>query len=225
MSSAGPPEWRDLLARVTSASLTDAVKKKHGASHRAHVIDLVTPTPDRVLFGQAVTMAFVPKRADVHDTAGANNYARMFYEAVGGNGAGKVLVMTSHGRTAETLAGGTKVSRLQSNGLAGLLADGRLRDFHEIREYDFITYCRGETVIGGGVMVPHAVNVPVVFDAVTIMPGDSVYADRAGLVIIPETDVVEILRSAAAIEADDAELIRQVSKEDPAEVRLHGARK
>jgi hypothetical protein len=39
------------VAAVTSASLSDALGKLCG--HRSHVLGLVSPTPDRVLFGQA----------------------------------------------------------------------------------------------------------------------------------------------------------------------------
>src|SRR5918994_4090298 len=47
-------------------------------------------------------------------------------------------------------AGGTKLLRLQENRCAGVLTDGRLRDFDELACYDFAAYCSGEATRWGG---------------------------------------------------------------------------
>ena len=47
-------------------------------------------------------------------------------------------------------AGGTKLSRVENHRLAGILADGRLRDFAELELYHLAIYCRGETTRWGG---------------------------------------------------------------------------
>jgi hypothetical protein len=52
----GPSSVSD-LARISGFSL-DAVGRLH--RHRCHVLDLVTPTPGRVLFGPAVTISYFP---------------------------------------------------------------------------------------------------------------------------------------------------------------------
>src|SRR3546814_2596319 len=76
--------------------------------------------------------------------------------------AGKVLVLSSGGYPDASLGGGTKLSRLEHQGLAGVLADGRLRDFDELREHPFSTWCRGEaTRWGGDTVMPFAANVAV----------------------------------------------------------------
>ena len=56
--------------------------------HRAHILDLVTPTPGRVLFGRAATISYVPVRTDVQDEK-RHNFARLFYESVGDDAAGR----------------------------------------------------------------------------------------------------------------------------------------
>ncbi len=43
--------------------------------------------------------------------------------------------------------GGTKLLRLQENGCAGVLTDGRLRDFDELARYEFAAYCSGEATM------------------------------------------------------------------------------
>jgi 4-hydroxy-4-methyl-2-oxoglutarate aldolase len=99
--------------------------------HRCHILDLVSPTPGRVLFGPAVTISYFPSCSAGVDPA-QYNLAALFHEAVGDTPAGKVLVLASNGYPDVSMAGGTKLFRLQEHRLAGVLTDGRLRDFDEL---------------------------------------------------------------------------------------------
>ena len=210
-----------LVDRVSAASLTDAMRRRY--NHRAHILGLVTPTPGRILFGPVVTISYVPVRQDLMDEA-KHNFARLFYEAVGAEPAGKVLVMSSNGQSAISLGGGTKLSRLQNHRLAGLLCDARLRDFQELQRYDFATYCKGETSRwGGDVLMPFAANVPVVLNEVTVFPGDHVYADGAAAGVVPRADLETVLLQATRIEESDTESLEKIRKEDPAEILRRGS--
>ena len=193
------------------ADLVDAMGRRH--RHRCHVLDLVSPTPDRVLFGPAVTISFVPTCSAALDPA-RFNFAKLFYEAVGDAPAGKVLVLASNGYTDVSLGGGTKLYRLQEHQLAGVLTDGRLRDFNELARYDFVSYCSGETTRPGGDHVtPFQANVPVVLDGVGVMPGHYVYADASGAVVIPDDEVQEVLSEARRIEGEDEGFRADISRE------------
>jgi regulator of RNase E activity RraA len=102
------------------------------------------------------------------------------------------------------MGGGTKLFRLQEHGLAGVITDGRLRDFEELAGYDFAAYCSGEaTRWGGDVVTPFQVNVPVVVGGVGMLPGQYIYADAAGAVVFPEGEVDEVLDEARKIAAED----------------------
>jgi regulator of RNase E activity RraA len=178
--------------------------------HRAHVIDLVSPTPGAVLFGPAVTIAFLPNRRDVH-SGGGDRFEALLAEAAQDGAEGRVLVLASSGHPDEALAGGKKVARVEAAGFEGLLADGRLRDMEEIAELDLTCYCWGETVRAAGDRVsPFAANVPVVFDTLTVMPGDWVFADAAGAVVIPANAVSDVVEEAARIEERDAAAVKKI---------------
>jgi 4-hydroxy-4-methyl-2-oxoglutarate aldolase len=158
VSSTG--ERADALSRLKCADLVDAVGRVH--RHRCHVLDLVNPTPRRVLFGPAATISYYPSCSVALDPQ-RYNFANLFYEAVGDQPAGKVLVLASNGYTNTSMGGGTKLFRLQEHGLAVVLTDGRLRDFEELAGYDVAAYCSGEaTHWGGDVVTPFQANVPVV---------------------------------------------------------------
>jgi regulator of RNase E activity RraA len=176
------------------------------------------------LRGRAVTIRFVPFRQDVFD-AQVNSFGRLFSEAVPPDPEGIVLVLDSGGHPDVSVGGGTKFSRLQNRKLAGLLTDGRLRDFGELEQYEPVFYCSGETVKAGTAdVMPIAANVPVVVGGVTVLPGDFVYADAAAAVIIPSVLVDQAFQLAAEIELEDADFLTNIRAEDPDEMRVRGSR-
>jgi len=198
---------------LKAADLVDAMGRLH--RHRCHILDLVSPTPGRVLFGPAVTISYFPSCS-----AGLNperyNLQNLFYQAVGDDPEGKVLVLASNGYTDVSMGGGTKLSRLQNHGCAGVLTDGRLRDFDELATYDFAAYCAGEaTKWGGGEITPFEANVPVVVSGVGVMPGFYVFADNSGAVVIPDAQVQDVIEGARAVEAEDHGDLSEIRKEQP----------
>jgi regulator of RNase E activity RraA len=181
--------------------------------HRCHILDLVSPTPGRVLFGPAVTISYFPSCSAALDPE-RYNLGNLFYEAVGDEPEGKVVVLASNGYADSSMGGGTKLSRLQVHGCAGVLTDGRLRDFGELARYDFAAYCSGEaTKWGGDEVTPLQANVPVVLSGVGVMPGQYVFADSSGAVVIPDGQIDDVLAGARAVSAEDAGFRAQIATE------------
>jgi 4-hydroxy-4-methyl-2-oxoglutarate aldolase len=209
--SVDPQDARAAVEGLKCADLVDAMGRLH--RHRCHILDLVSPTPGRVLFGPAVTISYFPSCSEALDPD-RYNLANLFYEAVGEDPAGKVVVLASNGFTEVSMGGGTKLVRLQQHGCAGVLTDGRLRDFDELARYDFAAYCSGEaTHWGGGEVTPALANVPVVVSRVAVMPGQYVFADASGGVVIPANQIDEVLAEARKIEAEDAGFREQIAAE------------
>jgi regulator of RNase E activity RraA len=198
---------------ITTADLVDAMGRLH--RHRCHILDLVSPTPGRRLYGPAVTISYFPT-CNARLEPERFNFADLFYQAVAGGAGGKVLVLASNGHPDTSLAGGTKLARAQKVGLAGILADGRVRDFDELSRYDFATYCRGEaTRWGGDVVTPYQANVPVVVSQVGIHPGDYVFADASGAVIISPAQLDHVVEEAMRVNSDDRAAIDTIAQESP----------
>jgi 4-hydroxy-4-methyl-2-oxoglutarate aldolase len=193
------------------ADLVDAMGRRH--RHRCHMLDLVSPTPGRVLFGPAVTISYFPSCSAALNPE-RYNFANLFYDAIGDMPAGKVLVLASNGYTQVSMGGGTKLSRLQEHRLAGVLTDGRLRDFDDLARYDFASYCSGQaTRWGGGEITPFQANVPVVVGGVGVIPGQYVYADASGAVVVPEGEIDDVLAEARRVELEDEDFRAQISRE------------
>ncbi|MEV5148477.1 RraA family protein [Streptomyces sp. NPDC052727] len=210
MSSHDATEFAAGAARLGCATLVDAMGRVH--SHRAHILALSSPDPTRPLFGPAATMAYLPYRDDLPQAD--IGFGELFYQAVGDDPAGRVLVLSSGGHRDASHGGGMKLSRVLHQGLAGVLADGRLRDYTQLRHHGFATWCQGEaTRWGGDTVVPYAAGVAIEVAGVCVVPGDYVYADSAGAVVIPRTSVERVFQEANKIEAEEAGFAARVRDE------------
>ncbi len=192
--------------------------------HRAHAIHLDSPDPRRVLFGPAVTISYMPVRQDLMDPE-KHSLGPAFYRAIGDEDpTGKVLVMASNGYAHASLGGGTKLSRLRNHKMAGVLCDGRLRDYEELNSYDFAVYCKGETVrAGGNEIQPYLTNVPVCVDGITVVPGDYVFAQGSAAVIIPAGSAEAILKKSRGIMEKMDRVKESLVNEDPQTVLDQGS--
>jgi regulator of RNase E activity RraA len=185
------------------AALVDAMGRLF--PHRAHLLPMTSPDPSRPLFGPAATVGYLPFR---QDTARADAFGRLFHEAVAGCPPAAVLVLSSGGYPDESHGGGVKLTRAVTHHLGGILADGRLRDFADLRTQGLPVWCRGEAVRSGGdVVVPALANVPIEVGGVRVCPGDFVYVDSAGGVVIPAASVEAVLDAAQAVADEDLSYI------------------
>ncbi len=199
------------VAAVTSASLSDAMADRF--AHRFHILDLISPVPDRVLFGPAATMQFMPRREDLRDPD-VHDFAPVLADAVRDDGEGAVLVVSSGGCPDAAVAGGKKISRLKGLGMAGILTDARLRDFDEVDELGIAAWCGGETTLADRrEAMPFSAGVPVSLESVTVIPGDWIYADAGGAVVIPAAARDEIIAAAVEREREDAAEVQRIAEE------------
>ena len=198
-----------VLDHLACSSLVDAIGRVH--RHRAHILNLVSPAPRR-MFGPVATIAYLPYRDDLPQTE--VGFGDLFHQAVGGSPAGRVLVLSSGGYPDASHGGGTKLSRVQHSGAAGVLADGRLRDFEQLGEYAFATWCRGEAPRwGGDTVMPFAANVAVEIGGACVIPGDYLYADRSGAVVIPRASMKQVIDEALNVETEDARSLDEIATE------------
>jgi regulator of RNase E activity RraA len=210
----------DRLDDVTSASLSDAMDELFG--HTAHVRDMITPTPGRELYGPAATMRLVPRREDVYDER-LHGFKRVFYESLPDPPDGHVLVLDTTGHIDHAIVGGNKGTRLEANDMAGLVADCRFRDFEEFADLDISAWGRGSSPkAGSDDLMAVGANVPAVVGNTTIVPGDWIYADDAGTVVVPEAHLDEVVDRAVEIEEEDEHIQHEIRDEDPEQILAEG---
>lgn len=106
-------------------------------------------------------------------------------------------------------------------GIAGLVINGCVRDANLIIELGFPVFCRGLSIKGTGKNQPGNVDVPVAIGDVVINPGDIMVGDRDGLVVVPQANVADVIKSSLAREVKE-EMQRKAIEEGMTTAELLG---
>ena len=105
--------------------------------------------------------------------------------------------------------GGLLTLGAKLRGIAGVIADGPVRDVDEARQYDFPVFARSLTALTArGRIVEKATNVPVTIATVTVHPGDYVAADGSAVIFIAESSIDVVIAAAELIVAREAAIAR-----------------
>jgi len=100
------------------------------------------------------------------------------------------------------LSHGAKLRRL-----AGVIAEGLVRDVDEARQLDFPVYARGATTLTArGRIVELANNEPVRVGSVLVKAGDYAIADSSGVVFVSRENIERVLATAEDIAAREARM-------------------
>jgi len=135
--------------------------------------------PSGKICGPATTVQFVPNRAKIT--------SRRYHSAIDEIPNGGVMVIDTAGAngscTGELMCTGTK-----AHGGIATIVNGTIRDLQEIRALgDYPVYARGVLpVTAVGRMEDVAANVDINICGIRIQPGDIIFADLDGVVIIPQ---------------------------------------
>jgi RraA family protein len=107
---------------------------------------------------------------------------------------GDVVVIDSRGSTMNAVLGDLISTKARHRKIAGFVIDGLVRDLPDIIDLgDFPVFARGTTSIGPLHRGPGEINYPICCGGTVVYPGDMVVADAAGIVIVPQNIVEEVL--------------------------------
>lgn len=112
--------------------------------------------------------------------------------------------------------GGLLTLGAMTRGVAGVVADGPVRDIDEARGYGFpiFTNCCTSFTARGRV-VEKATNRPVRIGDVAVSAGDYVVADRSAVIFIAAGDVARVVEAAEEIVAREAAMARAIRAGTP----------
>jgi 4-hydroxy-4-methyl-2-oxoglutarate aldolase len=108
-------------------------------------------------------------------------------------------IVVSQCTTSELAAawGGLLTTAAISRNARGVLTDGGVRDFREITTLAFPTFCAGLTPYDSlGRMDVVEINVPVVCGGVPVRPGDLIFGDADGVVVVPSELADQVISNA-----------------------------
>jgi len=109
---------------------------------------------------------------------------------------GQILVLANGGGTQGALWGDVACTFAAQKGVAGVVADGPVRDIDALREMDFPVWATSISPSHPEKRGPGSVNVPIVVDGVLVEPGDVIVADGDGVLAIPQAHLARTLEGA-----------------------------
>ncbi len=191
------------LAKLDCCAVSDALDKLKLGGVVTGLAQLSAP---RRLAGRAVTMKLgvgSPPPGPVRHLGTA---------AIESAQPGDVIVVEQRSGVEAGSWGGILSLAAKVRGVAGVVADGPVRDVDEAKGLDFTVYGRSCTArTARGRIVELGTNVPVQVGEAEVHPGDYVIADGSAVIFIPPADIERVLDAAeyiAAREAAMAEALR-----------------
>lgn len=154
--------------------------------------------------GRAVTL----KLTAAGETKGKNHLGVLAIEAAQ---AGDVIVIDNGGRLDTSCWGGILANGAKMKKISGLVVDGAVRDLDDIIDADFPTYARGTVVsTARGRIMEESTQQMIQFGGVQVRPGDVIFGDRSGVVVIPQEHLDAVLDKAETFYKKEMAMIADI---------------
>lgn len=106
---------------------------------------------------------------------------------------GDVLVVNAKGDRNRAVAGDFVIAMMKKVGISGLVVDGVIRDLQAVRALDFPVFCKGTTAVAGVKNGGGMINIPIALGNVAVNPGDYIFADVDGVVVVRQENLGEVI--------------------------------
>ena len=191
------------LRRLDACGLSDALDK---LGMTGCVTGLIATLPGSRIAGRVHTVKLAagspPPGAPVRHLGAA---------AIDAAAPGEIIVVEQRTGIDAGCWGGILSQGAKARGLAGVIADGLIRDVDEARSIGFPIFCRGFTAFTARARVHEAAtDVPVRIGDVVVEPGCYALADSSGAVFIPADRMDEVLAVAESLAARELEMTRRL---------------
>jgi regulator of RNase E activity RraA len=199
-----------LFAGLLSGNVSDAMETL--GLRRAVITGYLALGPgEEPVVGRAFTIRQHRKHGADDRTANLTKHVQVSRELAQ---AGDVIVIDTGGIADVATWGEAHSARCLRRGIAGMVTNGATRDAELIRRMRFPAFCRAFSPIKGAWDTETAsVNEPVVLDAVQIRPGDIIFADETGIIVIPPVHARQVADLAAQIKLrEDAALNEELTR-------------
>lgn len=180
-------QYRKRLDRLSSTNLADALDV---LGLRGAVIGIRPMFECPKVVGRAVTVKMIaagPKRSKAHLGVGAIASAE----------AGDVIVIDNHGDTMNNCWGEVLSCAAKVKGVGGVVIDGAARDLDACKDMEFPVYARAAVPITArGRIMEESFNTMIQLGGVQVSPGDIIFADINGVVVIAQDRLNDALKEA-----------------------------
>jgi regulator of RNase E activity RraA len=190
------PALVSALRAIGTAKISSVIARLgKSAIRNIHMVGPVSQKPGSLIAGPALTLQFMPKREDMFgDDEYAHPENQMHRQVLHQTEPGDVVVVDARADMRSAVFGEMMMCYFKGRGGEGMVIDGCLRDYPQIRELDVSVWVRGFTPNFHTQLelMPFAVNVPIACGGVLVMPGDIIVADDDGAVCVPASRAAEV---------------------------------
>ncbi len=173
------------LKGVTTATVTTALFKRGLRNQWLQDVHPINPGAGPMI-GEAFTLRYIPAREDLNQLSVFQDRQHPQRQAVERCPAGAVLVIDSRKDARAASAGSILVTRLMMRGAAGIVTDGGFRDTPGIAGLAMPAYHQRPSAPTN--LTLHQaidIDVPIGCGDVAVFPGDIIFGDAEGVVVIP----------------------------------------
>jgi len=183
-------KYNDKLEQLFSAVLMDVMDQMN---YRVQCMDpSVKPMlPTMKTWGEAVTIYF-EKVTEVPE-----HPFKIEMEVLDDAKEGQVIVVQCNTNELSAFWGGLLSNAAVGRKVAGCVADGGARDYNEIVELNFPTFCKGLSPYDSlGRMDAKDRDCPIICGGIRVNPGDLIFGDIDGVVVVPQEIAEEVIEKA-----------------------------
>jgi len=200
------------LRRLDCCAISDALDKV-GVSNRV-ASGLPQHSGTGKVAGRAVTVRLIAAAESTTHLQGAARH--LGTTAIELSGPENVIVVEQTTGIDAGSWGGTLTLGAKVRGVAGVVADGPVRDIDEARGYGFPIFCGALTArTARGRVKEVETNGPVTIAGVKVAPGDYVIADNSGAAFVPASDIARVLDAAEFIAGREALMAKALLSGQP----------
>ena len=124
---------------------------------------------------------------------------------------GEVLVIDAGGNN-RAVAGELFATEAKLRGLAGLIIDGACRDTRRLSTLGLPVYARHVSPLAGLTQATYETQIPVQCGGVSVQPGEIVFGDDDGVVILSEEEALRLLPRAIEIQQIEGRVLEQMER-------------
>jgi 4-hydroxy-4-methyl-2-oxoglutarate aldolase len=198
------------LKRLDTCAVSDAMDK---LGLKGAVGGLEQRAGNARVAGRVMTFRLVPHGQGPATTGPARHLGTTAIERAQ---PGDVIVVEQRTGIESGCWGGILTLGAKVRGIAGVVADGLVRDLDEAVAYDFPVFSRGSTARTARGRVTEAdTGEPITVGEVRVCAGDYVIADRSDVVFIAAADIERVLEAAEMIFAREAAMTKALLEGTP----------
>ena len=206
MTPASEPVKR--LRRLDACAVSDALDKLRVSGAVGGLLQLAT---QRRIAGRVTTVKLAAAEVPAAASLATAVPRHLCATAVEASGPDSVIVVEQRTGIEAGSWGGLLTLGAKLREVAGVIAEGLVRDIDEAKQYDFPVFARGLTArTARGRVAELATHVDIMVGEITVHDGDYVIADNSGVIFIAASQIDEVLDVAEQIVAKEAAMAKSL---------------